>query len=392
MKHYISLLVVAIATFTTLNAQEFRGFEFGNENVHFATSPKNQGSTQCCWDFAGVSFIESELYRTKKQIHDLSEMWIARHAYYEKAMRYVRMHGANQYRSGGMVCDVFNIIDKYGIVPEEVYMGKRYTGNAHQHKELVSGLRAYLENVVKNRNGVLSTAWERGLNAILDAYLGEIPETFIYRGKEYTPKSFAKEIGIRTDDYVCISSYECYPENEWICLEVPNNWAWNRSFNVDFNTYKNILSNVFELGYTACVSADFSNANVKKRPGLVLLHARDNSELRDEDRAKWSSVTSDMKKANMKFSKPTPQRKVTSEKRTDSFLNYFTSDDHSIHLIGTVEDQHGQVYYKTKDSSGSAGKSGVGGFGYMSPAYVEYMSTAIFVNKNSLPGALKKKL
>lgn len=45
----------------------------------------------------------------------------------------------------------------------------------------------------ENPNKSLSTAWQDGLNGILDAYLGPRPEKFAYRGKEYTPKSFAED-------------------------------------------------------------------------------------------------------------------------------------------------------------------------------------------------------
>ncbi len=32
--------------------------------------------------------------------------------------------------------------------------------------------------------------------AVLDTYLGKMPETFTYKGVAYTPKSFAESLGI----------------------------------------------------------------------------------------------------------------------------------------------------------------------------------------------------
>ena len=37
----------------------------------------------------------------------------------------------------------------------------------------------------KTQTKKLSTAWKKGFDGILDAYLGEEPEKFEYKGKEY---------------------------------------------------------------------------------------------------------------------------------------------------------------------------------------------------------------
>ena len=46
---------------------------------------------------------------------------------------------------------------------------------------------------------------------MLDAYLGEIPETFTFKGKSYTARSFGEELGINPDNYTYITSYSHYP-------------------------------------------------------------------------------------------------------------------------------------------------------------------------------------
>ena len=85
--------------------------------------------------------------------------------------------------------------------------------------------------MVENPNKSLSTAWQDGLNGILDAYLGPRPEKFAYRGKEYTPKSFAEELGIRSDDYVLLTSFTHHPFYEPFALEIPDNWNAALSYN-----------------------------------------------------------------------------------------------------------------------------------------------------------------
>ena len=163
------------------------------------TSVKDQSRSGTCWSFSGMGEVESDLLVRGKGEHDLAEMWIVRNAYFEKAVRYVRMHGSANLGGGGTLNDVVYIIDRYGIVPEEVYPGLRYGTDRHVHGELDAVIKAYVDAVVENPNKSLSTAWQDGLNGMLDAYLGPRPEKFAYRGKEYTPKSFAEELGIPSE-------------------------------------------------------------------------------------------------------------------------------------------------------------------------------------------------
>ena len=148
-----------------------------------ATSVKNQSSSGTCWCFSTISFLEDELLREGKGEYDLSEMWIVRWAYYEKAIKYVRMHGSINFDAGGSFEDVFAMWDKYGIVPDEVYTGLQYGSETHRHGELNSALKAYVASIIENSK--LTPKWIEGVNGILDAYLGEIPEKFTYEGVEY---------------------------------------------------------------------------------------------------------------------------------------------------------------------------------------------------------------
>ncbi|MFB1004177.1 MAG: C1 family peptidase, partial [Bacteroidia bacterium] len=51
---------------------------------------QNQSRTGTCWSFSALSFIESELIRVGQGKHKLSEMYIVRKAYEDKAENYVR--------------------------------------------------------------------------------------------------------------------------------------------------------------------------------------------------------------------------------------------------------------------------------------------------------------
>ena len=97
------------------------------------------------------AFLESELIRTGKGEHNLSEMYVVNHTYKDKVDRYIRMHGNTNFGAGGAFADAAYVWKKYGIVPEEVYSGLNYGSNEHNHSELDAILKSYADAVIENR-------------------------------------------------------------------------------------------------------------------------------------------------------------------------------------------------------------------------------------------------
>ena len=170
------------------------GYKFTDVKRLPATSVKDQYRAGTCWSWATTSFLESEMMRMGKDSVNLSAMYFVKHAYSDKAEKYVRLHGVLNFAVGGASSDVTNMAKKYGIVPLEVFQGLNYGEPSHVFGEIDAVLKAYVQAVVENNNKRLSTAWKRGFDAILDTYLGPEPEKFEYQGKEYTPQTFAKEV------------------------------------------------------------------------------------------------------------------------------------------------------------------------------------------------------
>src|SRR5690554_2365326 len=166
-------------------------WEFEDVKVMLTTPVENQHRSGTCWSFSGLSFLSSEMIRMGKPKVNFSEMFIVWHTYAEKARKHVRLHGNLNFSAGGAFHDVTNMIAKYGIVPESVYDGLKYGEDKHVHSEMDQVLKDYVDAVVQNKNQKLSTAWHDAYKQILNTYLGEIPETFHYDGKTYTPLSFA---------------------------------------------------------------------------------------------------------------------------------------------------------------------------------------------------------
>ena len=102
------------------------GYRFTDVKILPVTPVKDQSRSGTCWCYSTLSFFESEILRAGGPELDLSEMWIVRNIYFEKAVKYVRLHGSLNLAVGGQAHDVLHGIEAYGIVPEEVYPGLNY--------------------------------------------------------------------------------------------------------------------------------------------------------------------------------------------------------------------------------------------------------------------------
>ena len=239
-------------------ADSTKDFKFKDIYTVKTTSVKDQNKSGTCWCFSGTSFFEDELLRKGADSLDLSEMFTVRHCYTDKGDRYVRYYGQTNFAPGGSLLDVAYVWDRYGAVPEEVYTGLQYGEDKHVHGELDGILSSMLKVVVKKPNKKISSAWRGAYQGVLDAYLGKLPETFTYKGKKYTPKSFAESLPINVDDYVLVSSFTNHPFYKDFVLEVPDNWLSGRYQNVPLDELKAIVDNAIENGYPVAWAADVS--------------------------------------------------------------------------------------------------------------------------------------
>lgn len=366
-------------------------YQFTAVNDLSATSVKDQYSSGTCWSFAGIGFLESELLRMGKGEYDLSEMWIARHVYHDKADKYVRLHGKGNFSQGGATHDVFNAVREYGIVPEEVYSGLQYGTAKHEHSEVEAVLKGYMDAVVTNPNGRLSTAWLDGVDGILDAYLGEVPETFVYNGKEYTPQSFAEELGLNMDDYVSITSFTHHPFYTQFAVEVPDNWAWGLSYNVPLEEMMEIIDNALLNGYSVEWAADVSEPGFQYSKGFAVIPAGTSSEASDLEWAKWETMSSNSRRAMIaKATEPIEEMEITQELRQEGYDNYETTDDHGMLITGIFTDQNGNTFYKVKNSWDVSNI--YDGYFFASAPFVAYKTMNIVVHKNAIPKDIRKEL
>jgi bleomycin hydrolase len=394
------LLTVLIAVFTfgafaedDKKKDDVEGYVFKDE-INLAVTPvKNQYRSGTCWSFSGLSFIESEMLRMGKPEVDLSEMFVVWHAYSDKAQKNVRVHGSLNFSAGGAFHDVTNVIRDYGIVPEEIYDGLNYGEEKHVHGEMDRVLKQHVDAVVENKNRKLSTVWHESIDATLNSYLGDLPLKFEYKGKQYTPQSFASNhVGLNMDDYVEITSYTHHPFYSKFILEVPDNWSWDEVYNVPVNELEEIMDYALSNGFTIAWAADVSEKGfASSNKGVAVLPAAPEEDMSDAEIAKWEALTEkDKEKELYKLEKPVPELEVTQEMRQLAFDNYQTTDDHGMHIVGIAKDQEGKSFYKVKNSWGEYNK--YKGYFYASKAYVNYKTMCIMVHKDAIPQSIKEKL
>lgn len=386
------LIFTALIKGYSQQKEEPKGFEFKIIKEIKTSSVKDQHRSNTCWGFATLSLIEAEMIRMGKPETDLSEAWIVRHAYSDKAKKYVRLHGNLNFAGGGASHDVTNGIIRYGIIPEEIYSGLNYGTEKFVHGELNAVLKGYVENVIKNANKELTSAWHNGFEGILDAYFGSVPEKFTYKGKEYTPKSFAAEyVGINPDDYIEITSYTHQPYYTKFVFELPDNWDFGLVYNVKLDELVEIIDNAINNGYSVVYGGDVSEKGFSWKHGVAIMPDINVEETSGSDKEHWTSMTNDEKeKVLYSFEKPVKELDITPEMRQIAFDNYKTTDDHSMHIIGIAEDQNGNKYYKLKNSWDN--DNIYNGFLYMSEAFLKYKINNIMVHKNAVPKEIANKL
>lgn len=354
------------------------------------TSVKDQNKSGTCWCFAGTSFFEDEIRRAGGDSLDLSEMFTVRHCYLDKAEKYVRMYGQLNFAAGGSTADVPYVWRTYGAVPEEVYTGLAYGEDKHIHGELDAALKAYLEAIVKVPNKRLSTAWKNGVEGILDAYLGELPETFTYKGRTYTPQSFAESLPLNLDDYISLTSFTHHPFYEEFAVEVADNWLWSRSMNVPVEELKAIADNALANGYTFVWAADVSEPGFQWTKGVALMPKAKDADLEGTELSRWVKLSDkDREKERYEFNAPVEEIEVTQESRQEMFDRQETTDDHGMEIVGTAVDQKGNRYYKVKNSWDT--NQVYDGFFYVSEPYFLAKTVNIFVNKAAVPAEIARK-
>ena len=395
-----SLLLSAFALSSTAQeaataaSDSIEGFRFTTVDSIAITPVKDQNRSGTCWSYSTIAFLESELIRMGKGAYDLSEMFVVHHTMLDRAEYVVRLYGNAQFAPGGSAYDVIYCLKNYGLVPQEAMPGIKYGSTPADtlpvHTELDAVAKGVVNAVSNSGLKKLTPVWKKALSAVYDTYLGECPDTFYYDGKEYTPKTFAKELGLNADDYVSITSYTHHPYYTTFALEVPDNWRMDQMHNVPMEEMMAVIDNAIAEGYTIAWGADISEMCFTRKGLGVVPEEEKAVDLSGSDAARWLGLSATDKRDEL-TKQPLPEKVITQEMRQDAYDSWENTDDHGMQIFGTAKDQNGKRYYMVKNSWGTQ-KSEYKGIWYVSEAFMQYKTNTILVHKNAIPKDIRKKL
>ena len=342
------------------------------------TPVRAQKGEGTCWSYATNSFLESEMMRMGKKPYDLSCIFSLRCAYYEKAESYIRMHGGIAWGQGGEMHDVMNMFALYGAIPDAVYPGNNIHITAERIAQMNDALKGFLDKIIDNPATGLARDWRQAFDAIMVTYIGDAPDKFNFDAHNYNPATFARKcIGIHPEDYVELASVINKPTYKEMTLLVPDNWAFNRVYNVKMDDLTDVIDRALSRGFTVAWEADITEPYFSWQDGIAYVPEREYEHMSPNE------------KANM-FAGPKMERYISPQIRQISLDNLETTDDHAMHIVGLAEDQYHKKYYKVKNSWDTDNE--YGGYIYVSKTYVKYKTSTILLHKSALSVEMRNNL
>lgn len=295
-------------------------------DLRLPTTPvKDQGPSSLCWVYGMLATLETEHIMRGDSIN-LSPDYVARMYLSEQAnRRRLLPNKIVQKEAGittrGMCTMALDLIQTYGL--------QHY--DAYRHKPDMD-------------YNVLCRKLDKGNDAekLLDKYIGPLPNQVFMLGALYTPLEFAHSV-CTDDEYIALTSFKHHPYGQRFPLEVPDNYFHDTFLNVPLDTMMNRIVQSLRSGHPVCWEGDISEPDFLFGEGYAVLKNE--------------------------------RKKVTAERRQDSFEAHRTTDDHVMEIVGLAHDQHGRRFFLCKNSWGTANR--YHGFMFLSENYVRMKTIAV---------------
>ncbi len=364
------LLVLFVSIYSFAQEVDSKKFSFIGIKENKFTPVKNQAATGTCWNFSTTSLVESELLRKGIGEFDLSEMFIVRNIYKEKARNYILRQGNAQFGPGGLGHDLIRGIATYGAMPESVYSGLKEGQTKHNHKKLDDKLKKYCDSVLKLLN--FNSDWMEEFEKILDNELGKMPQTFEFNNKTYSPKSFSTDVlKFNADDYVNLTSFNHTDFYKPMIIQVPDNFSNGMYYNLPLAEFIDVAKKTIKSGFTIMWDADVSNRGFNQKLGIALL-------LKDE-----KNIPEDL-------NPDSEEKSYNATYRQKLYEDLITQDDHLMHIVGLKKTSSGKEFFGVKNSWGEIGT--YKGMIEVSEAYFAVNTISLVVPKAALSKEFLAKL
>lgn len=358
IKYFLSAFLLC-AVSTLLHAQpagEQRPFIYISDSA-IRTGVKDQAQSPTCWVFGTNSLFESDLIKKYDLRLDLSEMFIARYAYIDKAKKYIATKGKTYFAGGGQFHDVIRVVNNYGMVPEDVYRGKPDKTGRHDHTKLDTAMSRLGRKFIKQGKTQLNSVDIKQINDTLDKYLGKVPASFWHNMKQYTPRSFADKLIHFNNDYIEVMSFSDLPLYKKCLLDDKFNWAGDSLYNITLDDMQMLVDTALANGWSVGWEGDVTGQGFSSFSGFAaLINTSHNYD----------------------------------DERLQNYKTEATERDHMLHLVGIGKDENKQKWYHMKNSWGSWANNN--GYLFMSEEYFKLKTVIMMVNKAALPESLMEKL
>jgi bleomycin hydrolase len=326
----------------------------------FHFPPQPQFMTGTCWSFGATSYMESEVKRITGAEVKLSELYPVYWEYVEKAREYIRTRGGSAFSEGSQLNAVTRMYAKYGAVPLAAYKGVTEPDGRHDHQRLFREINEYLRHV-KSVNRWDEELIIKHIRDILDRHLGAPPETFSYKGKTFTPKTFlTKVLQIEPDAYVQFMSTTSLPMWSQGLFDVHDNWWRDATYwNVPLEDFYRVITDATGAGFTVGIGGDVSE------PGKV-------PELDIAFIPSWDI----------------PAAYIDQDAREYRIWNHSTGDDHGVHLLGAKR-LGDHDWFLIKDSGRSARKGKHHGYYFFRGDFIKLKMLTVMVHRDAAKALLE---
>lgn len=297
---------------------------FADSLVLPASAVRDQGRGGNCWAYGVVAMCESEAL-LRGEICDLSELWLVRQAWREKALKFVRMRARIGFSQGGELMDAVALAARHGVASEEEIGAREVDWKRLQRRVWWWSLRTWLLKEYRE------SGWQNDLERLLD--------------EEFGPMSGVAVQPFDATSFRAYTSFLHHPYHTDCCLEVPDNWMGHTSHNVPLDELIKRIDQSLRAGHTVGWTADTSEPGFRPRAG-------------------WADL-------------PKSERAVTSEGRQQAFDCGLTTDNHIMQIVGIAYRDDGRRFYKVRNSWGEIGP--YRGYLYVSEEYVRMKTIEVLI-------------
>lgn len=347
------------------DARELKTPDFGDFATVWKNPPVSQESTGTCWSYSGISFYETEAFRSTGKKVKLSEMFIVYWEYLEKAKYFLEKRGDANLDEGSECNAVSRILGKYGILPQEAYMGLLPGTKVLNHAQMLNEIKSYLNSLIKNGQWEEAQAIDE-VKQILHRHMGQPPDKILYNEKFITPVEYMQEVlKLNPENYVSVMSLLQYPYWKKGEYEVSDNWWHNKDYyNLPLDVFMMIAKKSLRAGYSFCIGGDVSEPGFNASNNVAFIPTFD-----------------------------IPPDYIDEHSRQLRFSNKSTSDEHGMHIVG-YQNFLGKDWFLVKDSGAGSRNckksSDLYGYFIMHEDYIKLKMMDMMVHKDILKDYLPK--